>query len=196
MVNDKLEEMVRGYAANYGLTDRNVSFDKLKEMMGLDEATLNNSLRPAAEFQVKNDLLIDAIVKAENIEISDEDVEEYLKKVGEDVSATPEELKNYFGIDFIKEECKKDKATSVMFDSAVVAEAKPAKKTRAKKTAKTEEAAKETAAEAETEAKSKAKKSTKTKKAEDGADAAEEKTEAKPKTTRKKAAPKTEDKAE
>ena len=196
MVDDKLEEMVRGYAANYGLTDRNVSFDKLKEMMGLDEATLNNSLRPAAEFQVKNDLLIDAIVKAENIEISDEDVEEYLKKVGEDVSATPEELKNYFGIDFIKEECKKDKATSVMFDSAVVAEAKPAKKTRAKKTAKTEEAAEETAAEAETEAKSKAKKSTKTKKAEDGADAAEEKTEAKPKTTRKKAAPKTEDKAE
>ena len=196
MVNDKLEEMVRGYAANYGLTDRNVSFDKLKEMMGLDEATLNNSLRPAAEFQVKNDLLIDAIVKAENIEISDEDVEEYLKKVGEDVSATPEELKNYFGIDFIKEECKKDKATSVMFDSAVVAESKPAKKTRAKKAAKTEEAAEETAAEAETEAKPKAKKSTKTKKAEDGAEAAEEKTEAKPKTTRKKAAPKTEDKAE
>lgn len=196
MVDDKLEEMVRGYAANYGLTDRNVSFDKLKEMMGLDEATLNNSLRPAAEFQVKNDLLIDAIVKAENIEISDEDVEEYLKKVGEDVSATPEELKNYFGIDFIKEECKKDKATSVMFDSAVVAETKPAKKTRAKKTAKTEEAAEETAAEAETEAKPKAKKSTKTKKAEDGAEAAEEKTEAKPKTTRKKAAPKTEDKAE
>ena len=196
MVDDKLEEMVRGYAANYGLTDRNVSFDKLKEMMGLDEATLNNSLRPAAEFQVKNDLLIDAIVKAENIEISDEDVEEYLKKVGEDVSATPEELKNYFGIDFIKEECKKDKATSVMFDSAVVAEAKPAKKTRAKKAAKTEEAAEETAAEAETEAKPKAKKSTKTKKAEDGAEATEEKTEAKPKTTRKKAAPKTEDKAE
>ena len=196
MVNDKLEEMVRGYAANYGLTDRNVSFDKLKEMMGLDEATLNNSLRPAAEFQVKNDLLIDAIVKAENIEISDEDVEEYLKKVGEDVSATPEELKNYFGIDFIKEECKKDKATSVMFDSAVVAESKPAKKTRAKKAAKTEEAAEETAAEAETEAKPKAKKSTKTKKAEDGAEAAEEKTETKPKTTRKKAAPKTEDKAE
>ncbi len=196
MVNDKLEEMVRGYAANYGLTDRNVSFDKLKEMMGLDEATLNNSLRPAAEFQVKNDLLIDAIVKAENIEISDKDVEEYLKKVGEDVSATPEELKNYFGIDFIREECKKDKATSVMFDSAVVAEAKPAKKTRAKKTAKTEEAAEETAAEAETEAKPKAKKSTKTKKAEDGAEAAEEKTETKPKTTRKKAAPKTEDKAE
>ena len=196
MVEDKLEEMIRGYAANYGMTDRNVPLDRLKEMMGLDEATLNNSLRPAAEFQVKNDMLIDAIVKAENIELTDEDVEEYLKKVGEDVKASPEDLKKYFGIDFIKEECKKDKASSIMFDSAVAVEAKPAKKTRAKKTAKAEEASEEPAAETETEAKPKAKKSTKSKKAEDAADTAEVKTEAKPKTTRKKAAPKTEETAE
>ena len=153
MVDDKLEEMIRGYAANYGMTDRNISLDKLKEMMGLDDATLNNSLRPAAEFQVKNDLLIDAIVKAENIEITDEDTDEYLKKVGEDVNAKPEDLIKYFGMDFIKEECKKDKANSIMFDSAVVVEAKP-----------------EEAAEAETEEKPKAKRSTKAKKAEEQAE--------------------------
>ena len=153
MVDDKLEEMIRGYAANYGMTDRNISLDKLKEMMGLDDATLNNSLRPAAEFQVKNDLLIDAIVKAENIEITDEDTDEYLKKVGEDVNAKPEDLIKYFGMDFIKEECKKDKANSIMFDSAVAVEAKP-----------------EEAAEAETEEKPKAKRSTKAKKAEEQAE--------------------------
>ena len=153
MVDDKLEEMIRGYAANYGMTDRKISLDKLKEMMGLDDATLNNSLRPAAEFQVKNDLLIDAIVKAENIEITDEDTDEYLKKVGEDVNAKPEDLIKYFGMDFIKEECKKDKANSIMFDSAVVVEAKP-----------------EEAAEAETEEKPKAKRSTKAKKAEEQAE--------------------------
>lgn len=196
MVDDKLEEMIRGYAANYGMSDRSVPLDKLKEMMGLDEATLNNSLRPAAEFQVKNDMLIDAIVKAENIEISDEDVEEYLKKIGEDVKASPEDLKKYFGIDFIKEECKKDKASAIMFDSAVAVGAKPAKKTRAKKPAKTEETAVEPAADTETEAKPKTRKSTKTRKTEEGTDAAEAKPEAKPKTARKKAAPKTEDKAE
>ncbi len=182
--------MIRGYAANYGLSDRSVPLDKLKEMMGLDEATLNNSLRPAAEFQVKNDMLIDAIVKAENIEISDEDVEEYLKKVGEDVKASPEDLKKYFGIDFIKEECKKDKASAIMFDSAVAVGAKPAKKTRAKKPAKTEETAVEPAADTETEAKPKTRKSTKTRKTEEGTDTAEAKPEAKPKTARKKAAPK------
>ncbi len=135
MVDDKLEEMIRGYAANYGMSDRNVSLDKLKEMMGLNDEMVNSMLRPGAEFQVKNDLLIDAIVKAENIEVTDEDVEEYLKKVGEDVKASPEDLKQYFGIDFIKEECKKDKANSVIFDSAVVGEAKPAEEAKSEETA-------------------------------------------------------------
>lgn len=125
MVDDKVEEMIRGYAANYGMTDRNIDLARLKEMMGLDDATVNTSLRPGAEFQVKNDLLIDAVVNAENIELSDEDVDEYLKKVGEDVNAKPEDLINYFGMDFIREECKKEKASSVIFDSAVVVEAKP-----------------------------------------------------------------------
>jgi trigger factor len=135
MVDEKLEEMIRGYAANYGMSDRNVSLDKLKEMMGLNDEMVNSMLRPGAEFQVKNDLLIDAIVKAENIEVTDEDVEEYLKKVGEDVKASPENLKQYFGIDFIKEECKKDKANSVIFDSAVVGEAKPAEEAKSEETA-------------------------------------------------------------
>jgi trigger factor len=135
MVDEKLEEMIRGYAANYGMSDRNVSLDKLKEMMGLNDEMVNSMLRPGAEFQVKNDLLIDAIVKAENIEVTDDDVEEYLKKVGEDVKASPEDLKQYFGIDFIKEECKKDKANSVIFDSAVVGEAKPAEEAKSEETA-------------------------------------------------------------
>ncbi len=194
MVDDQLEKMIRGYAANYGLTDNSIPLDNLKQMMGLDDAMINDNLRPAALFQVKNDMLIEAIVAEEKVEVTDEDVEEYLKKVGEDVNATPEDLKNYFGFDFIKEECKKEKAASVMYDSAVVASAKPAKKTRAKKTA---EKPADDAPAAEAEAKPKAKRTTKAKKAADGAEAATEtKAEAKPKTTRKKAAPKTEDKAE
>lgn len=125
MIDDKVEEMIRGYAANYGLSDRSIELDRLKQMMGLNDEIINSSLRPGAEFQVKNDVLVEAIVEAENIEVSDDDVNEYLKKVGEDVNAKPEDLINYFGMDFIKEECKKEKANSVVFDSAVVVEAKP-----------------------------------------------------------------------
>lgn len=184
MIEDKIERMLRGFASNYGLNSRDIPIDKLKEMLGFTDEVVNTTVRPGAEFEVKNDLLVEAIDKAEAVEVSDEDAEEYVKKVGADVNADPEELKEYYGFDFIKEQCRKEKALSVIYDTAVVVAAKPAEV----------EAAAEDAP--KTEDKPKTKKSTKTKKAEDGADAAEEKTEAKPKTTRKKAAPKTEDKAE
>ncbi len=184
MIEEKIETMLRGFASSYGLNSRDIPLDRLKEMLGFSDEFVNTSVRPGAEFEVKNDLLVEAIDKAESVEVSDEEVEEYVKKVGADVNADPEELKDYYGFDFIKEQCRKEKALSVIYDTAVIVAAKPAE---------TEAAAEDAP---KTEDKPKTKKSTKTKKAEDGADAAEEKTEAKPKTARKKAAPKTEDKAE
>ena len=123
MLAEKAEEIVRNYAANFGMTDRSVPMDKLLQMMGLDRESMNMTIMPAAEFQVKNDLLIDAVVKAENIEVSDEEAEEYVKKVAESVNASVEEIKQYFGAEYIAQEKKREKATNVILDSAVVGEA-------------------------------------------------------------------------
>ena len=184
MVADKAEEILRSYAANFGMNDRSLSLEKLMEMMGLDQETYKASILPSAEQQVKSDLLIDAVVKAEGIEITDEEYDEYLKKVAENIGASTEDVLKYFGEEYIKAEYAKEKAGAIIFDSAVVTEAKaeeekPAKKTRAKK-AKTEDA------EGEEKPKTRAKKA----KAEDAEG------EEKPKATRKKAAPKTEESAE
>ena len=120
MIDEKAEEIIRNYAANFGMSDRNMSLDKLKEMMGVDENVMNTSIRPSAEFQVKNELLLDAVVEAENIEVSEEEAEEYLKKVAESINAKPEDVKQYFGLDFIAAEHKKEKATNLILESAVV----------------------------------------------------------------------------
>ena len=53
MIASKVEDILRNYAANFGLTDRNMPLDKLMEMMGVDENTMNANIRPAAEYQVK-----------------------------------------------------------------------------------------------------------------------------------------------
>ncbi len=120
MIDEKAEEIIRNYAANFGMSDRNMSLDKLKEMMGVDENVMNTSIRPPAEFQVKNELLLDAVVEAENIEVSEEEAEEYLKKVAESINAKPEDVKQYFGLDFIAAEHKKEKATNLILESAIV----------------------------------------------------------------------------
>ena len=119
MIDDKLEEMVRNYAANFGFTDRNTSLEDLLKMMGVDAA----AIRPSAEMQVKTELLLEAVVKAENMEVTQEDTEEYMKKVAEGIGAKVEDMKNYFSKEFIEEELKKERATNIIIDSAVVEEA-------------------------------------------------------------------------
>ena len=125
MVQEKVEEILRNYAANFGLNSRDMEYAQLLQMMGLDENTVNVSIRPGAQVQVKNDLLIEAVIKAENIEATDEEVEEYLNKVAESIQAQPEEVKNYFGLEFLAGERKKEKATNRISDSDVITEAAP-----------------------------------------------------------------------
>ncbi len=128
MIRAKEEEMLRNYAANYGMADRDMSFEELCKMMGLDEAALNVSVRPGAEFQVKSDLLLEAVIKAEDIQVSEDDRNAYVERISSDMGVTPEQLKQYFGDEFIDNELRKEKATNIMVDSAVVKEAEAEEK--------------------------------------------------------------------
>ncbi len=119
MIADKTEEILRNYAANFGMNSRDMSLDQLKQMMGVDDAMINNTIRPAAEFQVRNDLLLEAVIKEEKIETTEEENREYLNKVAESIGAKAEEVEKYFGMDYIAEEQKKEKASTLILESAV-----------------------------------------------------------------------------
>ena len=92
------------------------------KLMGLDKDTVDATLRPAAVYQVKQELLLEAVAAAENIEVTDEDTDEYIKGAAETVNAKPEDILNYFGMDFIRNEFKKEKATKIIIESASVSE--------------------------------------------------------------------------
>ena len=147
MILEKVEQTIRDYASNFGMTDRSVPLENLKEMMGLSDEVVENNIRPAAEFQVKTDLLLDKIKDEEKLEVTEEAFNEYLNKVAEDVKATADQLKNYFGEAFIKAEQLKEMATTLIVDSAKVKAAeedeKP-KKARKSNAPKAEEKAEET----------------------------------------------------
>ena len=159
MIASKVEDILRNYAANFGMTDRNMPVEKIMEMLGVDENMMKLNIRPAAEYQVKNDLLLEAVAEAEKLEASAEEIDEYVAKMAEGFGAKPEQLKAYFGEEMLAEEVKKDKAGKLIVDSAVVAapaaeEKKPAAKKRAaKKAAPKAEEAEEPKAEEKTEEK-------------------------------------------
>ncbi len=122
MIHEKAEEIIRNYAANFGMTDRSVELDKLVRMMGIDSETMNQSILPSAQYQVRTELLLEAVAKAENIELTEEETEAYLKRIAESVNAKPEEIREYFGLDTIRNEYLKEKATDIIMNSAEIGE--------------------------------------------------------------------------
>ena len=179
MIAAKAEDILRNYAANFGMTDRNMPVEKIMEMLGVDENMMKLNIRPAAEYQVKNDLLLDAVVIAEKLEATAEEIDEYVAKMAESFGATAEQLKTYFGEELLAEEVKKDKAGKLIVDSAVAAspaaeEEKPAPKKKAAKKASPKEEAEQTE---ETPAKPKRSRKKAEIKAEEESKTAEEKAE-------------------
>ena len=120
LINAKVDELLHNYAANFGVSDPKVTSEEIMQMMGLDQAAVDANVRPAAVAQVKQELLIEAVIEAENITVTDEEFDEYLKKTAESIQTTPESIIEYFGEAFVKNEYKRDKASKVIMDSAVV----------------------------------------------------------------------------
>ena len=120
LISAKMDELLHNYAANFGVTDPKVTTEEIVQMMGLDQDSLNTTVRPVAEAQVKQELLIEAVIEAENIECTDEQFDEYLKTTAESIQTTPESIVEYFGEQFIKNEYKREQASKVIMDSAIV----------------------------------------------------------------------------
>ena len=119
MFEEKVDEFLRNYAAQFGMNDRDMSREELLKLFGMNEDTLKFSIRPAAEAQVKTELLLEAVAKAESLEPTDEELEAYYQKTAEGVGATVEDVKRYFGETFLKNELKKEQAMNLIVENAV-----------------------------------------------------------------------------
>ena len=140
------------------ITQQGIPYDQYAQMTGITEAKLLEDAKEPALRQVRMDLALAAVIKAENIEAADEDVEEEFKKLAEQYGMDLETVKKYVQADQVKDQVISRKAVALVVDSAVAV--KPEKKT-AKKTAKKAEDKAEEAAEGEEKSKKTAKKTTK-----------------------------------
>ena len=127
-----------------------IPYDQYLKMTGMDEAKLLADAKEPALRQVRLDLALAAIIKEENIEISDDEVEEEYKKMAEQYNIELENVKKYLPAQQVKDQLSTRKAISIVTESATATapkaekkaedgEEKPAKKTAAKKTAKAED---------------------------------------------------------
>ncbi len=119
MFEEKVDEFLRNYAAQFGMNDRDMSREELLKLFGMNEDTLKFSIRPAAEAQVKTELLLEAVAKAEGLEPTDEELEAFYQKTAEGVGATADDVKRYYGETFLKNELKKEQAMNLIVENAV-----------------------------------------------------------------------------
>lgn len=141
------------------LQSQGIPYDQYCKMTNMDEAKFLEEGKEPATRQVRMDLAVNAIIKEEKLEATDEEVEKQYNDLAEKYSMDVGELKKYLDAMSVRTQIIRDKAISVVVDSAKIekkkapkkeaegaaaeGEEKPAKKTAAKKTA-TKTAAKKT----------------------------------------------------
>jgi len=138
-----VENQARQFIDNFKMqiAQSGIPYDQYMKMTGNDEEKMMAEAKGPALRQVLVDLAVAAIVEAEKIEVSDEDVEAEYNKLAEMYGMDVETVKKYVVVDQIKDQLCTQKAVAVVADSAVVI--KPEKKTT-KKAAKKDEAEAET----------------------------------------------------
>ena len=88
-------------------------------MIGKPETVLRDEMKETAEKNVKSRLVIEAIIKAEDIKPDEEKVEEKLKEMAKGYGKTEEEmLKNTYLKDYITENMKVEKVINFIIENA------------------------------------------------------------------------------
>lgn len=91
MIEDKISQMVE--EMKMSLESRKMSLDMYMQYTGLDMAKISENQRPVAEENVKTDLVLDAIAKAEDIQVDMADVDAEIAAISAQHGASPEEVK-------------------------------------------------------------------------------------------------------
>ncbi|MDO4614157.1 MAG: trigger factor [Lachnospiraceae bacterium] len=104
------------------IQSQGISMDLYMQYTGQDEAAVKETMKPQALKQIQTRLVLEKVAEAENIEISDERIEEEIKKMAEQYQMDFDQLNKLMG-DYEKEQMKADlavqEAITLIADAAV-----------------------------------------------------------------------------
>ena len=117
MVEEELERQME--RMDYELRSQGASLEAYAQMMGGNLDNIKNSLRPGALSSVKTNVMLDAVVDAEKIEVTEEECEEEYAKLAESYKMDVEKVKEILDLDGMKGDLQVRKAARLIADSAV-----------------------------------------------------------------------------
>ena len=142
MVDYRVDRAVDDY--RYRIESQGMRFDQYLSMMGMNLADMRKNFVPGATRQIKVELALEEVAKAENLEVTPEEVEAEYDRLAKEYRMEPEQVKDAVNEEDLKHDVLFEKARKIVFDSAVVGEPEeaPAEEAPAEETP-AEEAAEE-----------------------------------------------------
>ena len=117
LVEAELDNQMERFA--YQLQMSGYSVDQYAKMMGGDMATMRNAFRPAAEKQAKINLTLNAIVEAEGLTVSEDEVGAEYENLAKQYELDVDKIKSMVPTAEVEENLKTRKAVKVIVDNAV-----------------------------------------------------------------------------
>ena len=121
MVDTQTKQMANDYASR--LQQQGLSLEQYFMFTGLDMDKFLEQMKPGALKRIQSRLVLEAIVKAENFEVTDEDYENELKRMAESYNMEVDKVKELIGEDegsknMICEDLKISKAVDFIVENA------------------------------------------------------------------------------
>jgi len=156
MIENRIQDMIRDFG--YRLSSQGMSLEQYMQFTGSTPDTFKEQFKDQATEQVKANLVLEKVALVEGLEVTEEDLEEELKRMAEMYGMELDKVKTLIGEnerESMKDDLKIRKAVEFIVANAKEKKAKkttakkaPAKKPAAKKTtSKAKEKAEETAEE-------------------------------------------------
>ena len=132
MIEEQVDKNLEQFA--YQLQMNGMKLEDYAKMMGGDMNAMRNSMRPMAETTVRNNVLLAAVVEAEGLTATDEEVAEEVKRLAEQYSMEEDKVRAAVSDEALKADLATRKAVKLITESAVATALPKAEEAEASKT--------------------------------------------------------------
>ena len=122
MIETQQRQMIQEYAQR--MQYQGISMEQYMQFTGMTTQTLMEQVKPQVMRRIQSRLVLEAVAAAENIEVTEAELEEELKKMGEAYQMEPDKVEDMLGKDGrkqVEEDIRVRKAAEFVVENAVEA---------------------------------------------------------------------------
>ncbi len=117
MVENSLDTMMQNF--QYQLSMSGMTMKDYMQMLGLNEQTMRSSMTESATMRVRSELMLEEIVKAEGIEVTDEEVAARYQEMAEQSGMELDQVKSMVSEENVRNDVAVTRASDLIVASAI-----------------------------------------------------------------------------